>query len=267
MPANDHLHVPDADLVMAIDGELSPNRQREVDEHVRSCWRCRARQSDFEHAIESFIGWHGDLPVPPADGPRALLRASLAETQQHQPLPRPWINPGRVASAGIVCAASVAVAILVWTNLSGNLTAATPNPERTPGLTVPMTVADVCRPKAVDEHPTLPPALARRVFLQYGIRDPQPRSYEIDYLITPALGGAVDERNLWPQPYEAGVWNSRVKDALEEHLRKLVCRGQLSLTQAQSELSKDWVAAYKKYFRSNRPLAEHASFVKDHPWE
>ena len=29
----------------------------------------------------------------------------------------------------------------------------------------------------------------------------QPRNYEVDHLITPALGGTDDIRNLWPEPY------------------------------------------------------------------
>jgi hypothetical protein len=80
-----------------------------------------------------------------------------------------------------------------------------------------------------------------------------PRAYEVDYLITPALGGDDDIRNLWPQPYVSTVWNARVKDALEDRLRDMVCRGQLDLAEAQRDISTDWIAAYKKYFQTNVP--------------
>ena len=30
---------------------------------------------------------------------------------------------------------------------------------------------------------------------------------------------------------------------------------------------RDWVAAYRKYFHTINPLPEHASFLKDRPWE
>jgi hypothetical protein len=50
------------------------------------------------------------------------------------------------------------------------------------------------------------------------------------------------------------VWNSRVKDALEERLHEMVCSGQLDLTTAQHDIATDWIAAYRKYFHTNNPL-------------
>jgi hypothetical protein len=96
--------------------------------------------------------------------------------------------------------------------------------------------------------------MRERVFRAYGIANEDPGKYEVDYLITPALGGADDIRNLWPQPYVSTVWNARVKDELEDRLRDLVCAGQLDLPEAQREISTDWIAAYKKYFRTERPV-------------
>ncbi len=98
-------------------------------------------------------------------------------------------------------------------------------------------------------------ALQRRVFDEYGIRPAAPGAYEVDYLITPALGGADDIHNLWPQSYTATVWNAQVKDALEDHLRDLVCDGELDLASAQREIATNWIDAYKKYFHTDRPLS------------
>jgi hypothetical protein len=33
-----------------------------------------------------------------------------------------------------------------------------------------------------------------------------------------------------------------------------VCGGKLDLASAQNEISADWIAAYKKYFHTDRPL-------------
>jgi len=55
-----------------------------------------------------------------------------------------------------------------------------------------------------------------------GMPDADPKAYEVDYLITPALGGADDIGNLWPQSYSATIWNARVKDALEDRLQELI---------------------------------------------
>ncbi len=100
-------------------------------------------------------------------------------------------------------------------------------------------------------------ALQRKVLEEYGIAGAEPRAYEIDYLVTPALGGADDIRNLWPHSYSATAWNAAVKDALEDRLRDMVCDGSLDLTQAQKEIAGNWIAAYKKYFHTERPLDEH----------
>ena len=98
----------------------------------------------------------------------------------------------------------------------------------------------------------------RRVLEQYGLANADPRAYEIDYLITPALGGADDIRNLWPEPYSTTLWNAHVKDALEERLHELVCAGKLDLATAQSAIASDWIAAYKTYLGSQAqgPQAE-----------
>ncbi len=100
----------------------------------------------------------------------------------------------------------------------------------------------------------MPAPLQRQVFEEYGISGSQTRAYEVDYLITPALGGADDIHNLWPQSYSETVWNARVKDALESRLRELVCEGQVDLATAQRDISMDWIAAYKKYFQTDQPL-------------
>ena len=78
--------------------------------------------------------------------------------------------------------------------------------------------------------------------------------FEVDYLVTPELGGAEDIRNLWPQPYEATLWNAHVKDALEDRLHEMVCSGEIDLATAQHDIATDWISAYKKYFHTDRPF-------------
>ena len=96
--------------------------------------------------------------------------------------------------------------------------------------------------------------LQQKVFEEYGIQGAEPRAYEVDYLITPALGGADDIHNLWPHSYSATVWYAQVKDALEDRLHAMVCEGGLDLIAAQHDISSDWIAAYKKYFNTDEPL-------------
>jgi hypothetical protein len=100
--------------------------------------------------------------------------------------------------------------------------------------------------------------MRQEVFREYGIMNPRTEDYEIDYLIAPGLGGTEDIHNLWPQPFKSAEWNAYVKDELEERLHQLVCSGDLDLPTAQREIANDWIAAYKKYFRTNTPLSLHS---------
>jgi hypothetical protein len=123
----------------------------------------------------------------------------------------------------------------------------------TPGAARTVDREALCN-STLPKNQMVPADLRERVFQAYGIAHPDPGKYEVDYLITPALGGADDIRNLWPQPYLSTVWNARVKDELEDRLRDLVCGGRLDLAEAQRDISTDWIAAYKKYFQTDRPV-------------
>src|SRR5262249_20653813 len=128
-----------------------------------------------------------------------------------------------------------------------------PATELTPGVARPKTRDQVCE-SDVGKNRDVAPALRRKVFELYGMPGADPKAYEVDYLITPALGGADDIGNLWPQSYSATMWNARVKDALEDRLHELVCHGDLDLPTAQHEISTDWIGAYKKYFHTDKPI-------------
>jgi hypothetical protein len=128
-----------------------------------------------------------------------------------------------------------------------------PTTTLTPGVARPASRQQVCGSNE-GKNRDVPVALRRKVFELYGIPRADPKAYEVDYLITPALGGADDIGNLWPQSYSAIVWNARVKDALEDRLHEMVCRGDVDLATAQREISTDWISAYKKYFRTDRPI-------------
>jgi hypothetical protein len=131
----------------------------------------------------------------------------------------------------------------------------------TPGATWDVSAADLC---AGTRH-TRPVTVAMRaqVVSAYGMERVPEDQYELDYLITPELGGATDARNLWPQKYASQVWNARVKDELERLLPRLVCGGQLDLATAQREMAVDWIAAYKKYFNTAQPLRAHRRPARD----
>jgi hypothetical protein len=232
-------HLSEQEMIAALEGELSPR----ADLHLQGCEACRDRRQELERALGAVVEMQAQVAVPSAVAPRAMLRSRLSEVRKG------WWDWKAVA---VTCAV---VAGLGWvlTPSQTVLALATPDHRLTPGAAVFQSTSEICRqPKA--KNKLVPVALQRRVFEEYGIRTAEGHAYEVDYLITPALGGADDIRNLWPQSYSHTVWNAQVKDALEDHLRDLVCEGTLDLATAQKEIATDWIEAYKKYFHTDHPL-------------
>jgi hypothetical protein len=133
--------------------------------------------------------------------------------------------------------------------------ASVPKPSLTPGAVRSVSIRDVCGETSDEALRAVPVSVERRVFQEYGMPNARPSDYELDFLITPELGGAEDIRNLWPEPHSSTVWNSYVKDDLETYLHQQVCAGKLDLKTAQHDIATDWVSAYKKYFHTDRPLS------------
>jgi hypothetical protein len=106
-----------------------------------------------------------------------------------------------------------------------------------------------------------------RIMTEYGLPAGAHPDYEVDHLIPLGIGGADDDRNLWPEPRRSvePVWNAERKDELEWKLRELVCAGQLDVREAQREIAEDWTEAYKRFFRepadAMTPAASNATSV------
>ena len=138
---------------------------------------------------------------------------------------------------------------------------AVPDPKLTPGRTRTVAIREICSMPREEIVREVPPPLREKILQEYGIKNARAGDYEIDYLITPGLGGAEDIHNLWPEPYASSVWNAHTKDTLEEHLHELVCAGKLDLSTAQRDIATDWIGAYKRYFHTERPLSKSSDLV------
>jgi hypothetical protein len=261
-------HPSDQQLLLDVEGELSAQEAELVRSHLDACWKCRARRQEIENAIADFVRVHQrefDVKLPPAAGQRALLKAQLAQLSTALPNSNWFVLTRRSDRALAVAACAFAVLSLFFIrfvisrrdrSLPQPVVVSIPDSRLTPGAAILATRQAVCS-LANTKNKAVPVALQKQVFEEYGIAGAEPRAYEVDYLVTPALGGADDIRNLWPHSYSATVWNARVKDALEDRLREMVCGGDLDLTEAQKEIAENWIAAYKKYFHTEQPLEEH----------
>jgi hypothetical protein len=263
-------HPSDQALVAAADGELSAHHSSAIRAHLDFCGPCRVRMDAFENAAADLKQLHQhdhDLQFSAVEGRRSLLRARLAQAAVESRTREAagilsfgsWGTFNRyglpVAACMLLCVFAIGVRMIGNRVQSTPFeTAVAPKHHLTPGATVPLTKEDVCRSSSFPHEPELPTSLKRQVFQEYGITDPETGAYELDYLITPELGGATSIRNLWPQPYHNTAWHAGVKDQLEERLHTMVCNGQIDLATAQHDIATDWISAYKKYFHTDRPL-------------
>lgn len=130
-----------------------------------------------------------------------------------------------------------------------------PDPRLTPGaIDTSITQGNIHQTVCVKGYTKTvrPPAyytngLKKRQIRAYGYADHNPKDYEEDHLIALSIGGhPTDERNLWPEPRKS-EWGADKKDQLEFVLYKMVCSGEISLSEAQKEMAHDWITAWKRY--------------------
>ena len=151
----------------------------------------------------------------------------------------------KIRSAGVIL---VAIAMLGGHAAADDLIR--PDPKLTPGDALPVAEDEVCEPgysKFVRRY--IDGRTKERVYREYGLENHKPGEYEIDHLISISLGGSNDLKNLWPQSLDdTKLWNAKLKDRLERRLHRLVCdERSLKLRDEQEAISRDWIAAYRKY--------------------
>ena len=225
-------HLTDEQVVRFADREAPSVELAAIREHLDICPECRQRLAQFEEAGREFARLH---------------RARQWEVAS---------SSGIQVRHALYTAAALVIAIGVWYAIPSRDTGGIPRADLTPGAVRSVALTDVCSSRLADNGDVVP-AVQRQVLAEYGVAGGMASAYEVDYLITPALGGSSDIKNLWPQPYTGSMWNAYVKDALEDRLRGMVCSGELDLASAQRELAGNWIAAYKKHFHTERPLAAH----------
>jgi anti-sigma factor RsiW len=258
------LHGTDEELMLLLDAELSSRQAARVREHLGDCAECRERLARIEVTLTE--AGASPMPAMDASGPHALMRARLAELARDE-VTAQWggklARPGMMRSLAFACALAL-LAVTGMTTLRHESTRQTrlygrllPDPAFTPGATRAVALEELCKADSDDVVRSVPAPLQQKVFAEYGMAHAPSAEFEVDYLITPGLGGADDVRNLWPEPH-SNTWNSYVKDQLEDRLHRMVCNREIPLGEAQREIAGDWIAAYKKYFHTEQPLSTSA---------
>lgn len=89
----------------------------------------------------------------------------------------------------------------------------------------------------------VPVSVKNEVYKEYGITHRDPGEYEVDHLISLELGGSNDISNLWPEPADPTP-GYHEKDLVENYLHDKLCKGNITLLQAQQTIADDWVIVY-----------------------
>jgi hypothetical protein len=76
---------------------------------------------------------------------------------------------------------------------------AVPDPTLTPGAVGTTDAADVCS-HGTSQLRHMTRERSDAIMAEYGLPDGRHPDYEIDHLIPLGIGGADDDRNLWPEP-------------------------------------------------------------------
>lgn len=207
------------------------------------------------------------MPIPPAAQARTRLEERLAQRPSRRRVVQPVAVPQWAVMAFTTMTAVIAVAWLLAVDpavppprvVEAVPVFLLPKTDLTPGLATPLTAAELCGHEGGRRTQPVSTAVRDTVFAAYGADVRRSSAYELDYLITPELGGVADVRNLWPQAFAGTEWNAYVKDELELHLHQLVCAGAVDVATAQKEMATDWIASYKRRFDTISPRRDYAA--------
>lgn len=265
-----YTHPSDEEMLLVADRECSPRRAAKLRGHLAQCAACHARMAELEATLAAFISLHEQavLSQPARDALRHNLKAQLAEAGSHSRLEAANRWPHQTSWSRQLAGACVALLIvagsvwlardLVLRHASDDLASALPRPRLTPGAVKAVRLDELCHSDDLRDDPPVNISLEQQVLAEYGVPVAARQGYQLDYLITPELGGSDDIRNLWPEPYSSTSWNAHVKDTLEDHLHDMVCQGKLPLATAQEEIATNWIVAYKHVFHTETPLTDAA---------
>ena len=259
-------HLDDREMLLYADGELTAAKSSVARDHLADCGLCRSRLQLVRSTLSETVGAGEEWRSSPEDaaGARANLKSKLREAMQYEPAAVGFqFHFARMLACACALALVTVVVIEFGHSFSGMhqsvYARSLPDPVITPGSTRKVKLADLCSSATDDAVLSVATPLQERIFQEYGLKGQNASDFEVDYLITPGLGGSDDVRNLWPEPHHDATWNSYVKDQLESHLHSMVCDQSLSLDEAQRAIATDWIAAYKKYFHTDRPLSKPLS--------
>jgi hypothetical protein len=121
-----------------------------------------------------------------------------------------------------------------------------PDPECSPGAVLTTDSKIVCVVGYTKKVRAVTTTTMKKVFKEYDLPWSTRSNYEVDHIISLELGGSNDISNLFPESYTISN-GARVKDTFENYLHSQVCKGLMTLPEAQKEISGDWLSYYQQW--------------------
>jgi hypothetical protein len=121
-----------------------------------------------------------------------------------------------------------------------------PDSKLTPGAVTTTNANNICNMQSHSTVPASSAAVQTAVYDEYGDTSPAAQhKYILDWLVPYDLGGADVRANFWPADVEGTGFYEKVQT--DDILRQMVCRGELTLAQAQHELETNWYTGWLRY--------------------
>jgi len=122
-------HPDENQLLLALEGELPSAEAMQIEQHLGTCWSCRARSHEMQRGILAFVEYREKRYLPSIDTPPndfrgfpAALKRTIAESEPTRLMARicQWIR-GALRSATQVkwaaATAAILAAVIFWTQV------------------------------------------------------------------------------------------------------------------------------------------------------
>lgn len=143
-------------------------------------------------------------------------------------------------SALIFISAPVFASYGVQTKTNHCVAGAVPDATCSPGAVLTTNIKMICTVGYTKTVRNVSTATKKKVFKEYDIPYAQHSNYEVDHIISLELGGSNDISNLFPEAYNIKN-GARTKNKFENQLHREVCNGDMTIQEAQKEISMNWL--------------------------
>lgn len=132
-----------------------------------------------------------------------------------------------------------------WGDFAACMRGVLPDYSCTPGAIMTVNLQTICH-TSTDTRRHVNRELRTTVYREYGVPYPQASGmYEVDHLIPLELGGSNDINNLWLEAAEPRP-GFHEKDQVENYLHAQVCKGAMTLEEAQRQIRTNWLDVYRR---------------------